>query len=279
MPSQRFFTRGLAAPVLALVIGAVVLSGTGVAEASVPLAKEATPAAKSVLAEATRRWPSRSKASDGLLPSRQHYAQNPNSDHNDGYAVDLTHDPGHGVDTFALARALAQKNDPRVKYIISNRQIWTPGSGWAPYTSGDPHTNHMHVSILHGHGNDTSTWFTWLDHGQPSPAPASSAGTRKYYVKTFATAYGYASPSCLDDDSPRCRPQGELYAAESNYVFCKKLGDEVRYGDQHNRWWLLTDLDKVYPGKAGRAYVPAYYLSKWGNDVAKDNSGTVIPDC
>ncbi len=31
-------------------------------------------------------------------------------------------------------------------------------------------------------------------------------------------------------------------------------------------------------GPAGQ-YVSAYYLSRWGNDEARDNNGTVIPDC
>jgi hypothetical protein len=51
-------------------------------------------------------------------------------------------------------------------------------------------------------------------------------------------------------------------------------------GSQFNHWWMRTDLDRVYPGKSGAgAYVSAYYLSRWGNDQAKDNSGRDIPNC
>jgi peptidoglycan hydrolase-like protein with peptidoglycan-binding domain len=140
----------------------------------VPLASEPTPAARSMLLEANRRWPARRKDSDGLLPSPEHYKANPDSDHNDGYAVDLTHDPAHGVDTYILARQLADHGDARVKYIISNRQIFTPGEGWVAYHGSDPHTNHMHVSILHGHGDDTHEWFSWMDSSAPvGPAPAT----------------------------------------------------------------------------------------------------------
>jgi hypothetical protein len=110
-------------------------------------------------------------------------------------------------------------------------------------------------------------------------APSSSLTRSKYYVNTFATAYGFLSPHCMDDDSQHCRPQGELFAAPSNYVFCKTWGDKVGTSSQYNHWWLLTDLDRVYPGKSGTAYVSAYYLRNWGNDVAKDNSGRVIPNC
>jgi hypothetical protein len=62
----------------------------------IPLAKKATPAAIAVLRQATAHWPKRNKASDGLLPSAAHVHQNPNSDHNSGFAVDLTTDPGQG---------------------------------------------------------------------------------------------------------------------------------------------------------------------------------------
>jgi len=42
----------------------------------------------------------------------------------------------------------------------------------------------------------------------------------------------------------------------------------------YNHYWLWTDLDT-----GGQGWVSAYYLSLWGNDQAKDNSGNVIPDC
>ena len=60
--------------------------------------KKATPAAIAVLRQATALKPKRKKASDGLLPSAAHQIQNPDSDHNTGLAVDLTHDPVTGID-------------------------------------------------------------------------------------------------------------------------------------------------------------------------------------
>ena len=65
----------------------------------------------------------------------------------------------------------------------------------------------------------------------------------------------------------------------TDYVLCRKWGDEVRVGAAYNHWWLLTDLDEVTPGGRGRAYVSAYYLDRWGNDEAKDNDGLDIPAC
>ena len=52
-------------------------------------------------------------------------------------------------------------------------------------------------------------------------------------------------------------------------------GNEVKMGNQYNHWWLWTDLDVGGP----KGWVSAYYLKYWGNDVAKDDSGHVIPDC
>ncbi|WP_392671344.1 M23 family metallopeptidase [Streptomyces sp. LN785] len=97
-------------------------------------------------------------------------------------------------------------------------------------------------------------------------------GSATYWVDTFAAATGYAAPDTAD-------AQGVLNAG-TNYVYCKVWGAQIGSGGAYNHWWLKTDLDTVYAGKNGRgAYVSAYYLSRWGNDEARDNNGTVIPDC
>ena len=69
-------------------------------------------------------------------------------------ACDITNDPPGGCDAGALAEALRGSNDPRVKYVIWNRQIansaamnglppWT----WRPYTGTNPHDHHVHLSV------------------------------------------------------------------------------------------------------------------------------------
>ena len=70
------------------------------------IAKKATPAAIAVLRQATAIKPLRKKASDGLLPSKAHISQSPNSDHNTGFAVDLTHDKLGGIDCFQIFEEL-----------------------------------------------------------------------------------------------------------------------------------------------------------------------------
>lgn len=123
----------------------------------IPVVKRATPAARALLSQATKKWPKRSRKSDGLLPSAAHLKQNSKSDHNTGFAADLTHDPVNGPDCAVLFKTL--RDDPRVKYLIHNGKIWSKEKGERAYTGPSPHTHHIHVSIKDGMGNDTSPWF------------------------------------------------------------------------------------------------------------------------
>ena len=126
----------------------------------VKIAKRATPAAIAVLRQATALKPKRMRASDGLLPSAAHITQSPNSDHNTGFAADITHDPKFGIDC-----AIAFENlqaDERVKYLIFKGRIWDKKQGDHAYTGINKHTKHLHISIKDTCGNDTSPWFPWL---------------------------------------------------------------------------------------------------------------------
>jgi len=148
------------------------------------IAKKATPAAIAVLRQATAISPSRKKASDGLLPSAAHIQQSPTSDHNTGFAVDLTHDPKHGIDCFDIFEKL--KEDKRVKYLIFQGKIWSQEKskqGNRKYTGSNPHNKHLHISINDGMGKDTSPWFWWLNQpkivsqviAKVTPTPAKKA--------------------------------------------------------------------------------------------------------
>jgi len=128
-----------------------------------PVVKKATPAAVAVLRQATAIAPLRMKASDGLLPSKAHIHQNPNSDHNTGLAVDLTHDPKHGIDCEEIFEKL--KADKRVEYLIFKGQIWSCEKdelGNRRYTGSNPHNKHLHISIKPSMATDISPWFPWL---------------------------------------------------------------------------------------------------------------------
>ncbi|GLW35864.1 hypothetical protein [Actinoplanes regularis] len=98
--------------------------------------------------------------------------------------------------------------------------------------------------------------------------PDCAGGTRpKYWVDTYATAPVFAAPTST--------AQTGTLNQGTNYVFCKAWGRQIGSGTSYNHWWLKTDPDT---GPAEQ-YVSAYYLSRWGNDEAKDNNGVVIPNC
>lgn len=127
--------------------------------------KKAVPAAIAILQQATALKPKRKKISDGLLPSVAHQKQNPNSDHNTGLAVDLTHDPANGIDCADIYNRF--KSDGRVKYLIFQGKIWSKDKGDKKYTGTNQHNKHLHISIKDESANDTSPWFGWLN--QPKP--------------------------------------------------------------------------------------------------------------
>ena len=149
------------------------------------IAKKATPAAIAVLRQATALKPKRKKASDGLLPSAAHVKASPNSDHNTGLAVDLTHDPANGIDCKEIFEKL--KEDKRVSYLIFEGKIWSKEKsklGNRRYTGSNPHNKHLHISIVASGATDTSPWFWWMN--QPKiinqvKAAITAVPTKKAY--------------------------------------------------------------------------------------------------
>ena len=101
-------------------------------------------------------WPDRDRASDGIIGDAAH--QGEVSDHNPDTngivrALDLTHDPAHGCDIDRFSDALAAGRDPRISYVIANRLIMSGPDGpspwvWRAYGGSDPHTNHIHISVV-----------------------------------------------------------------------------------------------------------------------------------
>jgi len=145
---------------------------------------KATPAAIAVLRQATALCPKRKKTSDGLLPSAAHMKQSPTSDHNTGFAVDLTHDPENGIDCVDIFEKL--KEDKRVKYLIFQGKIWSKEKsklGNRRYTGSNSHNKHLHISIESTMGTDTSPWFWWMNQpktlnqiiARVTPVPAKKA--------------------------------------------------------------------------------------------------------
>jgi hypothetical protein len=129
------------------------------------------PSLKALFAEVNRQAPRRSKRSDGSIGDDNHKKQK--SDHNPDpgagnivRAIDVTHDPKGGLDCNELARTLRTRRDPRINYVIWNRKIMygsasdTPWK-WRKYKRKNPHTAHLHVSIMRtsAAASDTGSWL------------------------------------------------------------------------------------------------------------------------
>lgn len=115
------------------------------------------------------RWPTRDRRTDGWIGDASHQARQ--SDHNpDGrgivHAIDVDKD---GIDVWAVLGATVRDEMP-TSYVIHNRQIWSRSRLWHPreYTGSNPHTGHIHISILFGpvHESASVRWGL-VDLGAP----------------------------------------------------------------------------------------------------------------
>ncbi|GAA1523514.1 hypothetical protein GCM10009678_00800 [Actinomadura kijaniata] len=115
-----------------------------------------------------------------------------------------------------------------------------------------------------------------------TPTATVTALGRRFWVQMFAPAgglEGHIRPTTASG------PKGTLEKGR-HWVLCRRWGQRVsRTGNDgrthHNHWWLLTHLDHLYgDGETSpRAWVPALYLTRWGDDEAKDDDGREIPVC
>lgn len=141
------------------------------------MAETLAPAVQQALRDANRAFPGRKKASDGTWGDAAHKKRK--SDHNHGDAVDITHDPASGADGNKIAEMATR--DPRTKYVIWNRRIWTAEKPyWRPYTGKNPHDKHVHISVKRAARANTSPW-AWANGGkaptissQPAAQPAAA---------------------------------------------------------------------------------------------------------
>ena len=136
--------------------------------------------------------PQRKKASDGWLGDAAHAARK--SDHNPNSldvvcALDITHDPANGVDSYKLAEVLKANKDPRIKYVISNKKIFSNDWQWRKYTGSNPHSQHVHVSV----GPES------IKYDDPSPWKLDGTGSTTPVVKdiTVKISFNHALPLVL----------------------------------------------------------------------------------
>lgn len=112
-------------------------------------------------AECDAYAPNRGKWNDGDIGDAAHAARASRHNPYKGVvtALDITHDPAHGMDVHALVRRLTaggRKPHPNCAYIISNRQKASAATGWrwVAYGGSNPHAGHAHFAV--GVGSDSA---------------------------------------------------------------------------------------------------------------------------
>ena len=162
--------------------------------------------------------PSRSKSSDGIIGDAAHRKRR--SDHNpdsDGAvrAIDLTHSPTKGFDSYRFADHLRVTKDSRISYVISNRRIFSGGTWtWRKYTGLNAHSGHVHISIKRGPHDQAHPWK------MPNPHyPPEDPGPMEDFDPADVEAYGHVITE--DDGDVVLDNATEGYDGEGN----DELGD------------------------------------------------------
>jgi hypothetical protein len=186
---------------------------------------------KILRAQVDARWPYRNKASDGSIGDASHSSRS--SDHNPNSAgvvcaIDITHDPANGANGNTIAEAV--KDDSRVKYVIWNRLIWNPSISkvWREYKGSNPHTKHVHVSVLPTKDkyDDTTLWTIPHTAGPVNPVkteskPTLKRGSKGQYVRDLQAILGIT----VDGDfGPKTEAAVRAFQARTGLVVDGKVG-------------------------------------------------------
>jgi len=137
-------------------------------------------------AELDTLYPKRDRSSDGSIGDAAHASRA--SDHNPWVkdhhgqpivtAVDIDRDIAPNFRSRDLAEWLRLRRDPRIKYVISNAQMYSsyPNNArkaweWGKYTGSNAHKEHMHISVLDKESlfDGQAPWGIATIKGQPIP--------------------------------------------------------------------------------------------------------------
>ena len=168
-------------------------------------------------------FPRRPTGSDGSIGDLAHASRV--SDHNpaDGvvHAVDITDWPGGAWDPDVWARVWAVR-DQRVKYLISDGEIWSRAradEGWRHYDGANDHAKHLHVSVTADGARSVAPW-AGITPTQPKPKPA----TPEVVVAALYITDGSRTARVGDDTIIHLAPR-EL---EADMRMARSLGGKVR---------------------------------------------------
>lgn len=136
------------------------------------------PSLRNLFDEINEVWPRRDRRSDGWIGDKAHQARQ--SDHNPDsrgivHAIDIDRD-GINVNTVISA---CIRDDRPTSYVVYSRRIWTRSRNWESreYRGSNPHTSHIHVSILHGTNWESERWNWGISSAAPGTAPAPVMAT------------------------------------------------------------------------------------------------------
>lgn len=126
----------------------------------------ASQAIKQLGQQVEEAYPTRS-GYDGTVASKTHDQRSPRSDHRprpfSGFgrvrAIDI------GAATDELIEAIRASRDPRIKYVIHKRRLFSsynhangPAWSWRPYSGSNSHTRHAHISVLANADANAAPW-------------------------------------------------------------------------------------------------------------------------
>lgn len=206
-------------------------------------------------AQVNAAFPTRKKSSDGTIGDAAHASRD--SDHNPWFkdsfgvgvvsAIDFTHDPGSGFDAHAFAEALIKSKDRRIKYVISNRRIASGANGplpwkWRPYNGANPHTQHMHLSVLRERCDETQKWEVVMP-------PPRDVGPAKPLVKSkIATGAGAAATLEVVDLARQLKEVSEITRAGRDIVESFGATDILVRLVHSPRFWITLAVIGVCVG-------------------------------
>jgi uncharacterized membrane protein YgcG len=168
------------------------------------------PALKQLFDDVNKFAPRRGKSSDGSIGDAAHSASV--SDHNPDsrsivHAIDITHDPAKGFNSYKFAEFQRTHPDSRIKYIISCRKIWNPSvsAQWRPYTGSNDHCHHVHVSLKSGSSieNNKKEWKMY-DANTPVPDENPQCTAKGGKCGTSCSGGTFHSGLCAGPASVRC---------------------------------------------------------------------------
>jgi hypothetical protein len=238
-------------------------------------------------------FPNRSRISDGYIGDANH--QNTNSDHNPWYgpgivtAADWTHDPARGFSIDRFTDQLQAARDPRIKYVIANgwimdsRPQFSPWQ-WVRYNGSNPHTSHVHVSVVASPACDDMTlWYVpMLGSGGGGGGGTTPPPSKPPYPGSFNLLsghyYGLLSGPERSHGGYYEHERGRIQAIQRKLV---SLGYAYRGDGQQvppSVWstdgWSDGKFEKLTADAVSRfqrQHMPGtqYYGQVWGDDWAK----------